>query len=145
MYPKIRSPFVTWLLTVATGGIYLLFWVWLVASELNSAENKTVFPVKSWRGIAIALYGSVLVSLVLAINSVTSLLFVASILCLLAFFLYVQITVGNYIKRKDVQLNTGGNYSNVLSIFLFWLIANTGVAYMQVGINRVIRYEQARS
>jgi hypothetical protein len=145
MYPKIRSPFVSWLLTVATGGIYLFFWAWLVASELNGAEQKKVFPVKLWRNTAIILYGLAFIGFLLAVNSETQLLFIAACLCLLGFFLYIQVSIGNYIKNKDIQLNTGGNFSNALSIFLFWLVANTGVAYMQSGINRVIRHEQARS
>lgn len=145
MHPKIRNPFISWLLTVATGGIYLFFWAWLVASELNSAEKKKAFPVKLWRNTAIILYGLALVGFLLAINDGTPFLFIAVCLCLLGFFLYIQVAIGNYIKSKDVQLNTGGNFSNALSIFLFWIVANTGVAYMQSGINRVIRHEQARS
>jgi len=144
MYPKIRSPFISWLLTVATGGIYLFFWVWLVASELNSAEQNEVFPVKLWRNTAIILYSLALIGLLLAINGKTPLLLVVFSLCLLGFFLYIQVAIGNYIKSKDIQLNTGGDFSNALSIFLFWLVANTGVAYMQSGINRVIRHEQTR-
>ncbi len=145
MYPKIRSPFVSWLLTVATGGIYLFFWVWLVASELNCAEQKKVFPVKLWGNNAIILYGLAFIGFLLAVNSETQFLFIAACLCLLGFFLYIQVSLGNYIKNKDIQLNTGGNFSNAVSILLFWLVAITGVAYMQSGINRIIRYEQARS
>lgn len=145
MHPKIRSPLVSWLLTVTTGGIYLLFWTWLVASELNGAEQKKVFPVKLWRNTAIILYGLALIGLLLAINSKTPLLFIIACLCLLGLFLYIQVSIGNYIKNKDVQLNTGGNFSNALSILLFWLVANTGVAYMQSGINRLIRHGQARA
>lgn len=145
MRPKIRSPFISWLLTVVTGGIYLFFWAWLVASELNSAEQKKVFPVQLWRNTAIVLYVLALGGFLLAVNYETPLVFIAACLCLLGFLLYIQVSIGNYIKSKDIQLNTGGNYSNALSIFLLWLVANTGVAYMQSGINRVIRHEQARS
>jgi glucan phosphoethanolaminetransferase (alkaline phosphatase superfamily) len=145
MHPKIRSPFISWLLTVLTGGIYIFFWAWQVASELNSAEQKQVFPVKLWRNTAIVLYGLALVGVLLAINSQTPLLFITTCLCLLGFILYIQVSIGNYIKNKDVQLNTGSNFSNAVSILLFWLVANTGVAYMQSGINRIIRHEQARS
>lgn len=145
MHPKIRSPFISWLFTVATGGIYLLFWAWLVASELNSAEQRKVFPVNVWRKAAIILFGLAIIGLFLDIKASNPLFLIAIILCLFGFFLYVQVSIGNYIKGKDAQLNTGGNFSNSLSIFLLWVVANTGVAYMQSGINRVIRHEQARS
>ena len=161
MHPKIRSPLVSWLLTVMTGGIYLFFWVWLVATELNNAEQKNVFPVKLWRNATVTLYILALVGFLLALNAVTSLLAVAAILGLVGLFLSVQVSIGNYIKCKDGELNTGKKYSNVLSVFLLFyfftfllfyfftfllfLVANTGVAYMQSGINRVIRYEQDRS
>lgn len=57
MTPKIRNPFTTWLLTGLTSGIYLYFWVWLVSSEINSAEKRVVFPVQRWRNLLIILIG----------------------------------------------------------------------------------------
>ena len=98
MHPKIRSPLVSWLLTVMTGGIYLFFWVWLVATELNNAEQKNVFPVKLWRNATVTLYILALVGFLLALNAVTSLLAVAAILGLVGLFLSVQVSIGNYIK-----------------------------------------------
>ena len=145
MNPKIRNPFISWLLTVVTGGIYLLFWVWLVTSELNSAEKRKVFPIYMWRIIALILFRLAAVGFVGAVQAKDPILFLVVAVCVLGFFLYVQISIGNYIKKKYAQLNAGASFSNALSIFLFWLVANTGVAYMQSGINRVIRHEQARS
>lgn len=145
MHPKIRSPFTSWLLTVFTGGVYLFFWAWLVATELNNAEQKKIFPVKLWRNTIVLLYSLVFVGLLLIVNSITPFVIVAALLSLIVWLLYVQVSIGNYIKSKDAQLNTGGNYSNALSVFLLWLVANSGVAYMQSGINRIIRHEQARS
>ena len=113
MHPKIRSPLVSWLLTVMTGGIYLFFWVWLVATELNNAEQKNVFPVKLWRNATVTLYILALVGFLLALNAVTSLLAVAAILGLVGLFLSVQVSIGNYIKCKDGELNTGKKYSNL--------------------------------
>jgi hypothetical protein len=145
MNPKIRSPFISWLLTVATGGIYLIFWVWFVTSELNSAEKRKVFPIYRWRIIALILFSLAAVGFVVAVQVKDPFLFLVVAVCLLIFFLYVQISIGNYIIMKYAQLNAGTSFSNALSIFLFWLVVNTGVAYMQSGINRVIRHEQARS
>lgn len=144
MHPKVRSPIITWLLTVVTSGIYLFYWVWLVASEFNSAENRKVFPINLWRNTAIILFAFAFIGVVVAIQADNLLLLFADIACLFGFFLYVQLSIGNYIKEKDAQLKTGENFSNAASILLLWLVANTGVAYMQSGINRVIRHEQAR-
>ena len=144
MHPKVRSPFVSWLLTVVTGGIYLFYWVWQVATELNHAENRTVLPVKGWRNTAFLLLGLTAAGAVVGDQAQIPLLFFIFV-CLLALFIHVQISIGNYIKAKDAELATGGEFSNALSVVLLWLFANTGVAYMQSGINRVIRYEQARS
>ncbi len=145
MYPKVRNPLVTWLLTVATGGIYLFFWAWHIAKELNNAENRMVFPIMWWRNTTLALFGLAAVGALIAIQTNNPLLFFVVGLCLFSFFVYVQISIGNYIKAKDAQLGTGGEFSNAVSVVLLWLVANTGVAYMQSGINRVIRHEQARS
>ena len=145
MYPKVRNPVISWLLTVVTGGIYLLYWVWHVATELNNAEERIVFPLKGWRRAAIVLFVLTAVGAVVAFQTKNPLLLFALALCLLAFFVHVQIYIGNYVKAKDAQLATGVQFSNTMSVLLFWLVANTGVAYMQSGINRVIRHEQARS
>lgn len=145
MYPKVRSPLVSWLLTVATGGAYLFFWAWRIAKELNSAEKRMVFPIVWWRNTTLVLFGLAVVGAVVAIQTKNPFLLCAVLLCLFGFFVYVQISIGNYIKAKDAQLETGGEFSNAVSVVLLWLVANTGVAYMQLGINRVIRHEQARS
>ena len=36
------------------------------------------------------------------------------------------------------ELNTGAQYSHTTLLVLFWIVANTGIAYMQSGINRII-------
>lgn len=145
MYPKLRRPFVSWLLTVFTGGIYFLFWVWNIANEVNSSENRIVFPVKQWRIITLTLYMLAAVGIVITKMTSSPLFFFGVAIFLLGYFLYVQISIGNYIKKKDVELITGKEFSNTLSIFLFWMVANIGVAYMQFGINRIIRCDRARS
>lgn len=145
MYPKVRSPFVSWVLTVITGGAYLPYWAWRVSSEINSAENREVFRANLWRNLAVSLFSLALIGLVVAKNTQNPLFFLVVAVCLLAFVMHVQISIGNYIKTKDAQLGTGEHYSNAVSVILFWLVANTGVAYMQAGINRVIRHERARS
>ena len=145
MHPKIRSPFLSWLLTVATGGLYLIYWAWRVASELNYAENREVFRTDLWRKTAIVLFLLSVVGFVVAVETHHFVSFMVIASCLLAFLLYVQVSIGNYIIKKDIQLGTGHQYSHAISLVLLWLVANTGVAYMQSGINRVIRHEQARS
>ena len=145
MHPKIRSPLTTWLLTIFTGGIYLLFWVWLIANELNTAEKRTVFNVDIWRKVFGALMFLALVTFVVAVTSNNPVYFLITALFTLILFFHIQLSFGNYIKSKDVQLNTGNTYSNSLSIFLFWFVANLGVAYMQSGFNRVIGHERANS
>jgi amino acid permease len=145
MQPKIRSPLATWFLTIITSGIYLPFWAWNIANELNTAEKRTVFKVDFWRKAFLFLMLLVLVSFVIAVNSNNPIYVLVTTLCLLILFINVQLSIGNYIKLKDVELNTGKVYSNSLSIFLLWLVANTGVAYMQSGINRIITHERENS
>lgn len=144
MYPKIRSPLVSWLLTIATGGIYLIFWAWRVANELNSAENQTIFKVDAWRKAFVLLLVFAVVGFVFAIRADNPLFFIVTVLCLFGLSIYIQIAIGNYVKSKDIELSTGGTYSNVISIILLWMFANLGIAYMQSSINRIIRYERAR-
>lgn len=144
MSPKTRSPLVTWLLTVITGGIYLFYWAWRVANELNSAEGKKVLRTDLWARAFTVLLIIAFVGVLIAAYSGNPLLFAGAVLLLFAFFVCVQLSIGNYIKEKDRQLNTGASFSNALSLVLLWMVANTGVAYMQAGINRVITNERAR-
>jgi ABC-type Na+ efflux pump permease subunit len=143
--PQIRHPFVTWLLTVLTGGLYLVYWAWRVASELNGAEGKKVLSTGLWAKAFIAILIAVFVGLLFTGYSGNPVPFFVAALLLFAFFVYVQLSIGNYIKAKDRQLNTGASFSNALSFVLLWMVANVGVAYMQAGINRVITNERARS
>lgn len=71
-------------------------------------------------------------------------LIVGSVL-LFGLYIYVQLAIGRYIQMKDVELRTGASFSNPVSILLLWLVANSGVAYMQNGINRVIEHERMRA
>jgi len=142
MVPKIRSPLTTWLLTTFTGGIYLLFWVWNIANELNTAEKRTVLKVDIWRKVFLSLIPLTLVSYVIAVQAHIAIFLLVTIICWLIFFINVQLSIGYYIKVKDAELNTGKEYSNPLSIVLLWFVANTGVAYMQSGINRIITHER---
>ena len=145
MYPKIRSPLISWLLTIATGGIYLIFWAWLVANELNNAENQIVFKVETWRKVFVVLMILAVVGFVVATRTDNPLLFIVSTFCLFGLFIYVQIAIGNYVKLKDTELNTGVTFSNTVSVILLWIVANLGVAYMQSGINRIITHERVHS
>jgi hypothetical protein len=143
--PRIRNPLLTWLLTVITGGIYFPIWVWNITNELNNAEGQTVFKVRIWRYVFTVL--NVLAIFGLAVFAITDnpIFFAAMLLCLLCLGIYVQLEIGNYIVRKDLELNTGRSYSNLISIFLFWFVADLGVAYMQSGINRIIYQERTKS
>ena len=145
MDPQIRSPFLTWLATVGTGGIYLCYWAWRVASELNSAEGRTVLNADFWKWALIGLLAASFVSVLVMAHSGNAIPVLGVLALLFAFLVYVQLSIGNYIKAKDRQLNTGASFSNALSFVLLWMVANTGVAYMQAGINRVIAKERARS
>lgn len=142
-YPRIRNPVVSWLLTVATG-LYVLFWSWAVANELNAAEEREIFNVQRWRRLFLLLVLVVFVALVLALQADFIFPLVVATVLLLVFYLRVQLDFGNYIKSKDRQLQTGASYSNAVFLFLFWFVANLGVLYMQVGINRVIRQQRGR-
>ncbi len=145
MYPQVRSPLASWLLTVFTGGIYLVFWFWRVANELNSAENKNVFDVGLWRSSFFALLLLAVAGFAITASTKNPMLLLVSILGLFGLCLHVQVTIGNYIKSKDNGLAIGKSYSNGVSVTLLWLGASLGVAYMQSGINRIIEHERAHS
>jgi hypothetical protein len=142
--PKIRNPFVSWLLTVFTGGTYLIFWAWLIANELNTAEKRAVFKIDIWRRTFFILTFAALVGFVV-VKTNNPIFFLVVFLCMFSLFIYVQFAIGNYIKSKDIELNTGKTYSNAMSVILLWFVANLGVAYMQASINRIIRLERERS
>lgn len=144
MPPKIRSPLLTWLLTVITGGIYLVFWAWLAANELNFAERKNVFNTQLWRKLFITSIFLGVVGIIVIKRAGTPLPLLVSFSLLLGLFLNVQLAFGNYVKSKDAELNTGSNFSNALSALLFWFVGNVGIAYLQSGINRIIRHERAK-
>jgi succinate dehydrogenase hydrophobic anchor subunit len=145
MQPKIRSPLASWLLTVCTGGAYLFFWVWRVATELNGAENKNVFRIDVWRKAFLVLLLLAFVGLVFVAQANNPIPIAMAFLCFFILFIYVQLAIGNYIKWKDKELNTGATYSNAASVVLLWFVASLGVAYMQSGINRVIKHERVSS
>ena len=144
MYPRIRNPLATWLLTTLTSGLYLLYWGWRVAAELNSAEEKMVFNIAAWRNAFFVLFLlSMLGPMFLVKVDATYflLLFMAGFLSL---FVYVQISIGNYIKQKYAELNIDKSYSNVLSFILLWFVLNLGIVYMQSSINLIIKHERAK-
>jgi hypothetical protein len=141
VFPRIRNPLMSWLLSVFTGGIYLIFWVGKVTAELNFAENKKVFKIEVWRNALIVLLLLVVAGFVLN----NPLLFAMTFIGLFILVIYVQLAIGSYIKLKDKELKTGASYSNALSILSLWLVANLGVAYMQSGINRVIECSRDRA
>lgn len=148
MQPKLRNPLASWLLTVFTGGIYLLFWVWLIANELNAAENRTIFEVNIWRKIFLVLM--ILIFALFVFTATTSdykllALLLVMCLCLLILYIHIQLAFGRYIKSKDVELKTGKLYSDVTSILLFWFVGTLGVVYMQSAVNRIIRHERERT
>ena len=145
MTPRLRSPLRTWLLTVFTSGLYIFYWAWRVANELNGAEGKLVLNAPLWKHLFFAFLPTMFVAFLVTLYSGNPILFVVVALAFFAFLLYVQFSIGNYIKAKDKELNTGATFSNTLSFILFWMVANVGAAYMQGGINRVIRGERARS
>ena len=149
MNARTRKPVVTWLLTVGTSGIYVFFWVWRVGTEFNSDAQREVLPVRKWRNAYAVLLGLTLAALLWAVQWEGKLIRLFPLLLLaalqFALFLYVQIAIGNYIKSKHKELHTGESYSHAVSLILFWLVANLGVAYMQSGINTIIAYEQKHS
>lgn len=145
LYPKIRSPLVTWLLTTITGGIYLLYWGWRVAGELNGAENKMVFNVAGWRNAFIILFLLSLAAPTLFAKAGSMFPFLLLAAGFLSLFVYVQITIGNYIKQKYAELNIDKSYSNLLSLILLWFVFNLGIVYMQSSINLIIKHEMAKS
>lgn len=145
MTPRIRHPLATWLLTVFTSGLYFFYWAWRIASELNSAEGRIVLNAPLWKRLLFAFLPAIFVTFIVMVHSGNPVLFFVVAVAFFAFLLYVQFSIGNYIKAKDRELNTGRSFSNALSFVLFWMLANIGAAYMQIGINRVIQGERARS
>lgn len=145
MYPKIRNPLTSWLLTVLTSGIYLIFWAWRVANELNAAENRIVLNAKAWRQAFLAMLAFVLASFMFAAQTHNLVPVLAASFLLFGLYVHVQVAIGNYIKSKDRALGTGASFSNFVSVFLLWFVFNLGIVYMQHGINRIIEHERARS
>lgn len=144
MLPRLRNPLITWLLTAATGGIYLPFWAGNVATELNQAEGRTVFPVKAWRLALVVLLVLYVAGLVVTVETGEAWAVVTAALMLFGLCIHVQLAIGNYIKRKDQELNTRGSYSHLASMLLLWMFAYYGVAYVQRSLNRIIRRSRAR-
>lgn len=148
MYPKIRKPLITWMLTLITGGIYLPFWIWRLSKEINFAEQFEVFPVTLWKRVFLTLLAFIfLVLLFIAIIDSMWPTIVLFVLMLLGLFFIIQVmsTIGGYIQKKDKQLGTGESFSHALCMILMFMLANAGVAYIQAGINRIIKEQQSNS
>lgn len=144
MQPRLRSPLATWLMAAVTGGIYLPFWAWNVATELNYAEGQTVFHVNAWRlafGVLLVAY---IAGFVVATETDRIWPVMTAGFALLGLYIHVQLAIGNYIKRKDQELSTWGSYSHIISLLLLWMFALYGVAYIQQSLNRIIRRSRAR-
>lgn len=141
MHPVIRKPSTQWLYTVLTGGIYLFYWVWRISSELNDAEGKVVLNISLWKKllfVILALTISTLIYLKYANNIIP---FLVMFVSYLTFIIYVLCKIGSYIKTKDKEHNLSISFSNFTSIFLMFVIANTGVIYIQRALNKIITRE----
>jgi hypothetical protein len=139
--PKVRSPSQTWLVFVATGGIYAIFWAWEIAEELNEAEGSNVLKNHLWRAMAFFLFLLYLAAFIYAVNSHDLWPALVAFLAWGIFCIYVQVQIGNYIKRKNSQLNLSSDFSNTASVALMILVAGLGIAYMQSALNKVILSE----
>lgn len=145
MYPKIRSPLLVWLFTILSGGLYLFYWCYRVSAELNAAEEQMVLKVNEWGAgslVAVALL------IILTINPLLAgFVFPGMILVfyVLGLFLYVQISIGRYIRSKENTLKLDNQYNHWISLLLMWFVMNIGVAYIQQHINKIIDAERSKS
>lgn len=123
------------------------FWVWRLSNEINFAEQLEVFPVTLWRRVFLILLAFIFLVL-LFIATIDSIWPIILLFVLMLFSLFfttqVMITIGGYIQKKDKQLATGEFFSNTLCMILMFMLANAGVAYMQAGINRIIKEHQSK-
>jgi hypothetical protein len=146
MSAKIRSPILAWILTIISSGIYVFLWVHRVCNEINQAERKVIFNISVWKKILGLLFIVSIITMGLFIQTPRpdspELAILFSIFTItIIFYLYVQIKIGAYIKQKQISSSISGNYSNILSILLFWIFIGTGIIYMQLNINRIIESE----
>lgn len=133
MTPRIRRPLVSWLLTIVSGGVYLLFWVWNIANELNSAERTTVLNVNLWRKMFMTLLFLSFLGFIWLLRTSNPILFIMCGVLVFGLCIHVQLTIGRYIQTKDVELGTGASFSNALSITLLWLEQISGLHTCRTG------------
>ena len=145
MHPVIRNPKTQWLYTIFSGGIYLFYWVWRLSYELNNAEEKTVLNITLWKNILFSILllatGAFIYSKYT--NNINP--FAIIFATYLIFVIYVFCEIGNYIKLKDTEHCLGISFSNIKFLFLLFMIANTGVIYMQKALNLIIERERNAS
>ena len=145
MHPVIRKPSTQWLYTILTGGLYLFYWVWRLSYELNNAEEKVVLNISLWKKLLFTILVLTFSSFIYLKYANDTKPFVIMFTSYLIFIIYVFCEIGNYIKLKDKEHNLGISFSNLTFIFLLFLIANTGVIYMQTALNKIIAREQNAS
>lgn len=143
MYPIIRNPIKVWAYAILSGGLYVFVWVGNIAKELNNAEDKEVLKVTLWKKLFFLSILCVFSSAIILKKYGLYLPFLISFFSLLAFYVYVQTSIGNYIQYKEIQLNETTTFSNTLSLVLSWFFAIAGIAYMQSHINKIIRAERS--
>jgi cytochrome bd-type quinol oxidase subunit 2 len=136
---RARSPIMCWALAVITSGLYSVYWTWRIGNELNEYEGKEIFNVKRWRELFLILHAGVVVTLVWAVrDDRLAPIFLVLVAGLFGFYIYVHVSIGNYIKDRNRSLGVRDAYSNAVFLFLFWVIANTGIIYLQSALNRVV-------
>ena len=143
MYPKVRNPILVWFLAIATLGLYIIYWGYTVSKELNFAEEKTVLAVDRWRKMFFSLVGFILIGiLIVKISGVGMPVIIAFFLANI-FYVYVQISIGNYIIKKQKELNLSETYWHAISFGLMYFFFSAGISYMQYCINEIIEVERA--
>lgn len=143
MYPKIRNPILVWVLTIVTLGLYLIYWGYTVSKELNFAEEKTVLALDRWRKMFFSLIGFILIGILLVKIAGIGMPVIVAFFLANVFYVYVQISIGNYIIKKQKELNLSETYWHAISLGLMYFFFSAGISYMQYCINEVIETERA--
>jgi len=137
---NVRSPIATWLLFMITGGLYIVYWIVKVTSEINKAEEKEIFPRRQWGVIFMVwlLIYSASLSLVFAGEGFS--LYLGIVIVFFGFSFHVFTSIGTYVAIKQHYMQSPSPIKPIGAYFLLfaWGI---GLLYLQTNLNSVIEYD----
>ncbi|MDH5180902.1 MAG: hypothetical protein OEZ39_13170 [Gammaproteobacteria bacterium] len=138
MVNKDKDPLLTWLLIFATGGIYLLYWIFRVGRTINRVEGIYLIPVGRWISDFVLYIQLFIFTIIFMIDFGSAGLLTLVCIAWLKYIYEVITVFGKYIAFKQYVAGHETTFTPILGYLLF-LFGMLGVAYLQANLNKVFK------